>query len=108
MTEIKRQEKGKEIALKSDLIRLSDYHYHVNSQTTKRDYDVIRVADKWTCSCPDHTFRHHICCKHIPAVEFSLELRNQAREQNKVVLSPITTTECNFCTYLNKFELLEH
>jgi len=37
----KRQEKGKVIALKSDLIRLSDYHYHVHSQTTNRDYDVI-------------------------------------------------------------------
>jgi putative transposase len=96
-----RQEKGKAISLKSDLIRISDNHYHVHSQTTNRDYDVIYVVDKWTCSCPDHTFRHQICCKHIHAVEFSIELRNQTRLENKVVLSPIistvTTTECNFC-----------
>jgi hypothetical protein len=37
-----RQEKGKQIALKSDLIRVSDYHYHVHSQTTFRDYDVVK------------------------------------------------------------------
>lgn len=44
-----REQKGKQIALKSDLIRLSDYHYHVYSQTTNRDYDVIKVVDKWGC-----------------------------------------------------------
>lgn len=46
MIENKRQEKGKQIALKSDLIRVSDYHYHVHSQTTNRDYDVIKVGEK--------------------------------------------------------------
>ena len=39
-----REQKGKEIALKSDLIRVSDYHYHVHSQTTNRDYDVIKLG----------------------------------------------------------------
>ena len=101
MTENKRQEKGKEIALKSDLIRLSDNYYHVHSQTTKRDYDVIKVVDKWTCTCPDHKYRNRVCCKHIHAVEFSLELRNHAREDNKVTLSPITTQECSFCKSQN-------
>ena len=91
----KRQEK--EIALKSDLIRLSDNYYHVHSQTTKRDYDVIKVVDKWTCSCPDHTFRNHICCKHIHAVEISIHMRNEARLQNRITIAPITTTECSFC-----------
>jgi len=93
----KRREKGKQIAQKSDLIRLSDYHYHVHSQTSNRDYNIIRVAEKWTCNCADHRYRHMICCKHIHAVEFSLELRNQARLENKMILSPITTRECNFC-----------
>ena len=97
MNQNKRQEKGKAIVLKSDLIRLSDYHYHVHSQTTNRDYNVIRVVDKWTCTCDDHKFRHQICCKHIHAVKFSTELRNQARVENKVILSPITTTGCSFC-----------
>lgn len=96
MTENKRQEKGKQIALKSDLIRVSDYHYHVHSQTTNRDYDVILVNQNWTCNCADHKFRH-VCCKHIHAVEISLHMRNEAREQNKITIAPITTQECSFC-----------
>lgn len=96
MTENKREVKGKQIALKSDLIRLSDYHYHVHSQTTKRDYDVVKVGDNWTCSCPDHKFRH-VCCKHIHAVEYSIKIREEVREQNKVTISPITVNSCSFC-----------
>jgi len=91
-----RQEKGKAIALKSDLIRLSDNCYHVHSQTSNRDYDVVLVNDKWTCNCADHKFRH-VCCKHIHAVEISISLRNEVREQTKVTLSPITAQECSFC-----------
>ncbi|MGI0059179.1 MAG: IS6 family transposase [Nitrosotalea sp.] len=97
MTEInKREEKGKEIALKSDLIRVSDYHYHVHSQTTKRDYDVIKIGTNWVCNCPDHTYRK-ICCKHIHAVEFSLKIRQEVREKNKVTIQPITVSDCMFC-----------
>ena len=91
-----RELKGQKIALKSDLIRLSDYHYHVHSQTTNRDYDVIKTNDKWSCNCADHKFRH-VCCKHIHAVEYSIRIREEVREQKKVVLSPITITDCRFC-----------
>ena len=98
MTEINpRQEKGKQIALKSDLIRVSDNHYHVHSQTTNRDYDIILVNDKWTCSCPDHKFRHQICCKHIHAIEFSIKIREEVRERNKVTIEPVTIDSCRFC-----------
>jgi transposase-like protein len=103
-----RQEKGRKIALKSDLIRVSDYHYHVHSQTTKRDYDVIKVGDNWTCSCPDHHFRH-VCCKHIHAVEYSLKIREEVREQKKVILSPVTISDCRFCYSQNiKKHALRH
>ncbi|MGI0046349.1 MAG: IS6 family transposase [Nitrosotalea sp.] len=91
-----REEKGKEIALKSDLIRVSDYQYHVHSQTTKRDYDVIKVGTNWICNCPDHTFRK-ICCKHIHAVEFSIKIRQEVREKNKVTIQSITIDSCLFC-----------
>ncbi len=91
-----RQEKGKAIALKSDLIRLSDYHYKVHSQTTKREYDVIKVNDKWVCNCADHIYRH-VCCKHAHAVEFSLKLRQQVREENELVIEPINTSRCPTC-----------
>ena len=91
-----RKQKGKKIALKSDLIRLSDYHYHVHSQTTNRDYDVIKVSENWTCNCADHKFRK-VCCKHIHAVEISNKMREEVREQNKVTLSPVTIQDCSFC-----------
>ena len=96
MIENKRQEKGKQIALKSDLIRISDHHYHVHSQTTNRDYDVVLVDENWTCTCPDHKFRH-VCCKHIHAIEFSIKIREEVRERNKVIIEPVTIDSCRFC-----------
>ena len=92
----KRKEKGKEIALKSDLIRVSDYHYHVCSQTTNRDYDVILVNQNWTCNCADHKFRK-VCCKHIHAIEISIKMREEVREENKITISPVTLQNCIHC-----------
>lgn len=91
-----RELKGRKIVLKSNLIRLSDYHYYIHSQTTKRDYDVIKMNGKWSCNCPDHRFRH-VCCKHIHSVEYSIKLREEVREQKKVILSPVTIIDCQFC-----------
>ena len=91
-----REEKGKQIALKSDLIRVSDYHYHVHSQTTNRDYDVIKTDNFWHCTCPDHKFRK-VCCKHIHAIEYSIKVREEVRQQNKITISPISTTSCITC-----------
>ena len=96
MIDNKRQEKGKQIALKSDLIRVSDYHYKVHSQTSNRKYDVVKVDEQWSCNCADHKFRH-VCCKHIHAVEISIKLRNEARERNKITISPVTISNCKFC-----------
>ncbi len=79
------------------MIRVSDYHYHVHSQTTNRDYDVIRVNEKWTCTCPDHKYRNRICCKHIHAIEFSIKIREEVRERNKVTIEPVTIDSCRFC-----------
>jgi len=92
----RRKEKGKQIALKSDLIRVSDYHYKVHSQTSNRDYDVIRTDNVWHCNCADHTFRH-VCCKHIHSIEFSIKLREEVRERNKVVIAPINVSSCIYC-----------
>src|SRR3989338_5438845 len=97
MTEINpREEKGKQITLKSDLIRVSDYHYHVHSQTSNRDYDAIKTDSIWQCNCADHIFRK-VCCKHIHAIEFSLKLRAEVRERNKITISPITSQDCINC-----------
>src|SRR5579864_50898 len=95
-----REEKGKQIALKSDLIRISDYHYKVHSQTSNRDYDVIKVGDKWQCNCADSVYRH-VCCKHSHSVEISLKLKQEVRERNKVIISPINVDSCIYCLSKN-------
>jgi len=104
MNNDKRQEKGKQIALKSDLIRISDYQYRVHSQTSNREYDVIKVGDKWVCNCADHVYRH-VCCKHAHAVEFSLKIKEEVRKQNQVIIEPISPSRCPQCL---SEELVKH
>lgn len=91
-----REEKGKQIALKADLVRVRDYFYKVTSQTSKRQYNVIKSNDVWHCDCPDHKFRK-TCCKHIHAVEISIQMRKRVAEEQKVTIKPITVSECQFC-----------
>ncbi len=43
MKEDMREIKGKQIALKADILRISDNHYHVQSQTSKRLYNVVKI-----------------------------------------------------------------
>ena len=96
MTQNSREIKGKQIASRHDLIRISDNFYHVKSQTTKREYNVVKTNNSWQCDCPDHIFRH-VCCKHIHAVEFSQKMRDEVREQNKVTIQPVIISNCLFC-----------
>jgi transposase-like protein len=97
-----RMEKGKEIALDPhvQILRINDYTYHIKSQTTKREYDVVSTESGWICTCPDHTYRK-VCCKHVHAVEFSLKLRNQVREKNKVTIEQIDCSKCISCQSAN-------
>src|SRR6185437_12223732 len=66
-----REEKGKQIASRHDLHRISDNFYHVKSQTTKREYNVVKTNNSWQCDCPDHIFRH-VCCKHDKIKKFGI------------------------------------
>jgi len=91
-----REQKAKQIASRHDLIRISDYLYHVKSQTTKREYNVVKTNNSWQCDCPDHIFRH-VHCKHALAVEFSLKMREEVREKNKITIQPLTILNCLFC-----------
>ena len=92
-----RQEKGKQIALKSDLIRVSDIQYRVHSQTSKRTYDVIKVGKNWTCNCADHVFRK-VCCKHIHAIEYSQKIREEVRKENALTIKPVNASRCVRCS----------
>jgi len=82
------------------ILRLSEHHYTVKSQTSKRKYDVISTESGFICNCPDHTFRK-ICCKHIHGVEFSIKYRNEVRESNKVTIPELNVTVCPKCTSEN-------
>ena len=101
-----REESGKEIALNPNvqILRINDYTYHVKSQTTNREYDVISTEKGWICGCPDHTFRH-ICCKHIHAVEFSIRLREQVRKENAVTIEQLNVSVCTYC---NSDKIVKH
>ena len=96
MIENTREEKGKQIASRHDIIRISDNLYHVKSQTTNRQYNVVKTNNSWQCDCPDHLNRR-THCKHMYAVEFSIKIREEVREKNKVTIQPMTISNCLFC-----------
>ena len=81
--------------------RMNKLTYKVRSQASAdKWYTVIRqhgwnesdrhVDAKWTCDCPDHTFRN-VQCKHIHAVIFSKLLRKKVY-QDTVLQTPINQT----------------
>src|SRR3989338_6864843 len=97
MTTNERQEKGKVIAEQGNQIRrIDETTYSVRSQTRHINYTVIKTNSGFVCNCPDHTFRK-VCCKHIHSVEFSILLREQVKEQNKVTISLVNIQCCSFC-----------
>lgn len=92
-----REQKGKEIANKNDLLRLDENTYRVRSQASPKIYNVVKTKNGWICDCPDHIFRK-ICCKHIHAVEFSIKVREQVRKDNTTIISPISdVSSCFYC-----------
>ncbi|MGI0045841.1 MAG: DDE-type integrase/transposase/recombinase [Nitrosotalea sp.] len=96
-----RETKGQQIANNKDQIRRVDPHYYtVKSQSGKGDYDVVLTESGWDCSCPDHTFRK-ICCKHIHAVEFSLQMRKSVES------FVIPQIEANCCKFYNSTDIIK-
>jgi putative transposase len=103
---LSREEKGRLIAEKPNQIqRMDERFYKVASQSGHGMYDVLqRENGSWICNCFDHHYRQ-VRCKHIIAVQISLELRSKVREN--VVIQPVTATVCLFChsSTLKKFGL---
>src|SRR5208283_4118147 len=56
-------------------------------------YDVTKMLRGWLCTCPDFAYRQ-VKCKHIWAVEFSLNLRKAVEA---TVIEPINSEVCIFC-----------
>lgn len=90
-----REEKGKTIP-QDQITRINSSHYTVKSQSSDKTYNVTSTSNGWICGCPDHRYRQ-VCCKHIHAVEFSVKLREQIKQKNSIVISPISVSECLYC-----------
>jgi len=90
-----RQEQGQLIAsLKDTIKRIDEFNYEVNSQSGNGAYQVHSTELGWNCSCPDYIFRG-VKCKHIFAVEFSLELRKKV--ESSIVIQQVNSLACCYC-----------
>ncbi len=78
------------------ILRVNDNHFQMKSLATNRVYDITTKFNKWSCTCPDHKYRM-IECKHIKAIQISIQLKEEARQRSRVTINPISTTECLFC-----------
>ena len=101
---LSREEKGRMIAEKPNQIqRMDERFYKVASQNGHGMYDVIqRENGSWICNCLDCHYRQ-VRCKHIIAVQISLELRSKVHENT--VIQPVTISVCVACgsSHLKKF-----
>ncbi len=94
-----RKERGKNIAEKNDQItRVNESHYEVKSQSKNTIHDVIGTEFGWSCSCEDRFFRK-TCCKHVHAVEISLNIHQKVK--NDVVISEAVIDCCKYCKSSN-------
>ena len=87
--------RGQAIAeVESNVRRIDATEYRVRSQSGKGEYQVVSTEAGWYCSCPDAITRV-IKCKHIFAVELSLELRRRIENSTRIV--PLDYQSCLSC-----------
>ncbi len=93
-----RQLRGLAILARGNQIKRIDAStYRVASQSGNGSYLVQRHGLTWNCECPDHVYRGMVC-KHIHAVNFSLNLRQMVTSQNLgVVVSEEKPEVCASC-----------
>lgn len=91
-----REERGQAIAQGNGQVRRIDQdHYAVKSQSQKGEYHVSRVGEEWICECADNNWRHTIC-KHIYAVDFSVQMRKEVLAHGQVI-PEVNISNCRFC-----------
>jgi putative transposase len=94
-----REQKGQTMAMiKGQVKRLDEHSYKVISQSSNNEYDVLNTELGFICSCSDHVYRG-VKCKHMYAVEFSLQLRKKI--ESTVIIQPLDTLSCQFCGSTN-------
>jgi putative transposase len=90
-----RKMRGQAIAeVESNVRRIDEHEYRVKSQSGNGEYQIVSTEVGWFCSCPDAITRV-IKCKHIFAVELSLELRRRIENSTRVV--PLDFQSCLSC-----------
>jgi len=75
---------------RGQITRIDESHYVVSSQSRNRQHRVISTEFGWSCSCEDHQFRK-VCCKHIHAVEVSIQIHQKVRDDE------VTLGSCRRC-----------
>ncbi|HEV2138648.1 MAG TPA: DDE-type integrase/transposase/recombinase [Nitrososphaerales archaeon] len=87
-----RMARGEAIAkVESNVRRIDQNEYRVKSQSGNGEYVVLSTELGWDCSCPDHSIRQ-VKCKHIIAVELSLEIRRRIENAKRIV--PLDYQSC--------------
>src|SRR5450759_5410703 len=87
-----RKMRGQAIAdVETNVRRIDEHEYRVKSQSGHAEYQVVSTEVGWYCACPDAITRV-IKCKHIFAVELSLELRRRIENSTRVV--PLDFQSC--------------
>ena len=86
-----REESGR--LSQNNAIRFNERNYQIKSLTRDEVYKILITSIGWVCSCADHMFRW-VKCKHIYAVEFSLELRKTVEVRK---IEQVTVSGCKYC-----------
>ncbi len=90
-----RRMKGQTIAeVESNVRRISQFEYRVRSQSGNGEYVVLPTELGWNCSCLDFIHREQKC-KHIWAVELSLQIRQRIENSKRIV--PLDFQSCLCC-----------
>jgi transposase-like protein/DNA-directed RNA polymerase subunit M/transcription elongation factor TFIIS len=89
----------------NEIKRINENAYRIKSQSGNGSYMVSREGLDWSCECPDFTHRQ-VACKHIYAVYFSLNFREQVTAKNLAleITSP-HQEQCSNCgsTHIQKW-----
>ena len=94
-----REIKGQQIAeMQNQITRIDETHYKVNSQSRDKQHDVIALESGWSCSCEDSFYRK-TCCKHVHAVEISLNIHQKVKDD--IVILEVQIDSCQKCNSSN-------
>jgi putative transposase len=94
-----RKMRGQAIAeVESNVRRIDANEYRVKSQSGHGEYQIVSTEVGWYCSCPD-AINRVLQCKHIFAVELSLEIRRRIENAKRIV--PLDFQSCLSCGSLS-------